>query len=104
VLKICGADWVRVEFDTTQIYDPRKPGCVVDHDFFCRSSRRKRQDNGSQPRWPLRGRALLVKRTLLGTVHETLQNNRTVPDSSEGSWRNREIVAHEIQFRDSCLR
>jgi len=34
MLKITGADRMRMQFDATQIYNPGEPGRVIDDDFF----------------------------------------------------------------------
>jgi len=41
VLKIAGADWMRVQFDATQIDDPGEPGRIIDDDFLRGSARRE---------------------------------------------------------------
>ena len=35
----------------------------------------------------------------LGAVHEPFENDGTVPDSGERARRNRQVVAHQIEFR-----
>ena len=46
----------------------------------------------------------MVKSLSLGPVDETLENDRTIPDSGERTRSNRKIVADKIEFRDSRLR
>src|SRR4029077_17380566 len=41
MLKISGADCVRVQFDATQIDYPGEPGSVIHHDLFRCSARRE---------------------------------------------------------------
>jgi hypothetical protein len=38
-----------------------------------------------------------------GTVDEALENQRTIPDSSESARGDRQIVADEIEFRELRL-
>src|SRR5207249_1643971 len=45
----------------------------------------------------------LVKRLALSTVDEALENERTIPDSSQSAWRNRQVVADEIELREPRL-
>src|SRR5580700_49148 len=104
VLKIARMDWMRVQFDTTQIYDPSKPRRIIDNDLFGCSTRWKRQGNGSQPGGALSGRSLLIERFTLGAVDETLENDRTITDSGERARGNGDVVADKFQLRDSCLR
>ena len=52
---------------------------------------------------PLRGRALLIKRLALGAVHEALEHDRTILDSGQSARRDRQVVAHEVEFRDFRL-
>ena len=58
---------------------------------------------GSQPRGPLGGRALLIKRLALGAVDEAFENERTILDSGQSAGRDRQIVAHEVEFRELRL-
>jgi hypothetical protein len=39
VIKIAGADWVRMQFDATQIDDPGEAGRIIDDDFLRGSAR-----------------------------------------------------------------
>ena len=93
-----------VQFDATQIDHPGEAGRVIDDDLLRGSARRERQGDGSQPGWPLGGCSLLIKGLCLGPVDETLENNRTIPDSGERARRNRQIVAYEVELRDTRLR
>ena len=45
----------------------------------------------------------MIKGLTLGTVNETLENDRTIADSGERARRDRQVVPHEIEFRDSRL-
>src|SRR4029077_17802007 len=93
-----------MQFNTTQIDDPGEPGRIIDHDFLGGPARRERQRDGSQPGRPLGWRAFLIKGFCLGAVDETLENNWTISDSGERAWRNGQIIAHKIEFRDARLR
>ncbi len=52
---------------------------------------------------PLGGRALLIKRLAFGAVHESLENDRTIPDSGESARRDRQVVANQVEFRELRL-
>src|SRR5438477_6571256 len=92
-----------MQFDTTQVYDPGKPRRVIDDDLLRFAARRERQRNGSQPIRPLFGCAFPIKCLCFGAVDETLENQRTISDSSESARRNRQIVAYKIEFREPGL-
>ncbi len=51
----------------------------------------------------LGGCALLIERLAFGAVDEALENQRTIPDSGESARRDRQVVAHEIEFRELRL-
>ena len=42
----------------------------------------------------------LIERFALGAVDETLENDRTIADSIEGSGANRQVITREVEFRD----
>ena len=44
------------------------------------------------------GRALLIERLALGAVDESLENDRTVPDPTQRARRDRQVIAHQIEF------
>ena len=93
-----------MQFDAAQICDPGKPSRVVNDNLFRSSARRERQRNRSQPGGELGRRALLIKGPRLCAPYETLENHRTILDAGEGTRRNRQIVAYEIEFGDLYLR
>src|SRR3954471_1044981 len=76
----------------------------MDDDFFCSAAGRKRKRDSTQPGGALLRRTLLVKGWSLGAVHESLEDDRTVPNSSERSRRNRQIVANQVEFCNARLR
>ena len=57
----------------------------------------------SQPRGPV-ARARASDRTpRLGAVDETLEHERTIPDSGQSARRDRQVVANEVEFRELGL-
>src|SRR6185437_16392557 len=64
----------------------------------------KRKRDRAQPLGTLLRRTLLIKSRGLGPVHEALENNRTVPNSSQRTRRNRQVITDEIEFRNARLR
>ena len=100
MIEIAGAHRMRMQLDAAQVDDPGEPRRVIDDDLFRGAARRERQRYGSQPRRPLGGRALLIKRLAFGAVDETLENDRTIPDSGERARRDRQVVAHEVELRE----
>ena len=101
VVEVARADGVWVQFNATEVDDPRQPrGIVYDH-FFGSAAGRKRQCCCSQPRRPLGRCTFLIKGLALGAVHESLEHDRAVLDSGEGARRDREVVMDEVKFRDS---
>jgi hypothetical protein len=51
----------------------------------------------------LGGLPFLIERLAFGTVDEAFENERTILDASESARRDRQIVAHEIEFRELRL-
>ena len=100
MIEIAGADRMRVQFDAAEIDDPGEPGRIIDDDLLRGSARGKRQCDGSQPGRPLGRRALLIKGLALGPVDETLENDRTIPNSGERARRNRQVVAYQVELRN----
>jgi hypothetical protein len=45
----------------------------------------------------------LIEGLAIGAVDEALENQRTIPASGESARRVRQIVAHDIEFRELCL-
>jgi hypothetical protein len=41
MLKVSGANWMWMQLNAPEVYDPRKAGSVVDDNFFSFSARRK---------------------------------------------------------------
>src|SRR6185437_3196073 len=95
---------MRMQFDATQIDDPSQASRVVDDDFFCGSSGRKRKRDRTQPTGPLLRRPLLIKSWGFGPVHKPLKNNRTVPNSGQRARRNRQIITDQVEFCYARLR
>lgn len=87
-----------MQLDATKIYDPCKPCSVIDNDFFCRAARREREGYRPQPLGALRWCALLVEGLAFSALDVPLEDERTVPDSSERARRDRQVVANQIQF------
>ena len=46
----------------------------------------------------------MIKRLSFGAVDKTLENDRTILNSGNRTRSDGQIVAYEIEFRDSCLR
>ena len=46
----------------------------------------------------------MIERLSFGAVDETLENNRTILNSGDRARCNGQIVACEIELRDSCMR
>src|ERR1700720_1588617 len=103
MIEINGSHRMRMQLDTTKIDDPRKPGGVIDHDFFRSAPRWERERYRSQPRRSLRWCALLMEGFPVGAVDVALEDNRTGADSGERSWRNRQVVADQVEFRQLGL-
>src|SRR5437879_13759202 len=104
MIKAGGTHGMRMQFDTTEIDNPCKPGCVIHDDFFCGAAGWEGKRHGAQPRGALLRRTLLVKGRSLSAVHETLENDGTVPDSCNRARRNRQVVTNKIDLRDLRLR
>jgi len=85
MFEIAGANWVGVEFNTTEINNPCQPRRIINHYFFRCSAGWKRQRYSSQPGRTLLGRALLVKRWLPGTVYKSLQNDWSILNSGKSA-------------------
>src|SRR5262249_56551361 len=49
-------------------------------------------------------RALLVERLALRAVHEPLQHDRAVADPAQRAFRDREVVADDVELRETRLR
>src|SRR5262249_24520081 len=73
------------------------------HNLLRRAARREGERHGSQPRRPLRGRALLIEGLALGTVYEALEHDRTVANACQSARRDGEVVAHEVELGDLRL-
>jgi len=85
MFEIAGPNWVGVEFNTTEINSPCQPRRIINDYFFRSSAGWKRQGYSSQPGRTLFGRALLVKRWLLGTVYKSLQNDWSILNSGKSA-------------------
>jgi len=92
-----------MQLDAAKIDDPRKPRCVIDNDFFRGASRRERECYRLQPRWALRWCAFLIERLTFGAIDVALEDKRTVPDTKERARRDRQVVAHQVKFRELGL-
>src|SRR5271154_4682696 len=98
MIEIGGAHRMRMQLDAAKIYDPCQPGSVIDNDFFRSAARREREGYRPQPLGALRWCALLVEGLAFGAVDVSLEDERTVTDSSERAPRDRQVVANQIQF------
>ena len=99
VIEITGADGVRVQFDAAEVDDPSQSRRIIDNYLFRRTARRERQRYGSQPRGVFGRRAFLIKRLTFRAVHEALENDRTIPNSSESSRGDRKVIPHKVKLR-----
>src|SRR5437868_10584625 len=104
MIEVGGTHGMRMQFDTTKVDHPGKSSRVIYDDFFCGASGREGKRHGAQPRRALLRRTLLIERWSLGAIHEPLEDDRTVPDSSKRARRNRQVVTNKIEFRDGRLR
>src|SRR5215831_18888842 len=104
MVKIAGANWMRMQLNAAQVHDPGEPRDVIDDNFLRGSPRRKGKSHCPQPRWTLLRRALLIEGFPRSAIHEPLENNGPILDSVQRSRRNRKVIAHEFQFRNSSLR
>ena len=73
---------MRMQLDAAKIYDPCQPRSVIDNDFFRGAARRKRERDRPQPLGTLRRCALLVEGLAFGAVDVSLEDERTIADSS----------------------
>ena len=103
MIEVGGSHRMRMQLDTTEIDDPRQPCIVVDHDFFRGASRWERECDSSEPRRALRRCAFLVECLAVGAVDVSLEDDRTVADSSERAGRDRQVVADQVKFRELDL-
>ena len=87
-----------MQLDAAQVYDPGETGSVIHNQLFGGTAGRKCEGHGSQPGRAIRGRALLIEGLPFGTVHESLQNDGAVANAVEGSWRDRKVVADEVEL------
>jgi len=94
---------MRMEFDTTEIHDPREPRVVIDNNLFRYSTGRKRECDCAQPFGPVRRRALLIKGLTLGAINEPLQHNRPIADSIQSAGCNRKVIPNQINFQNLGL-
>ncbi len=97
VIKIGGANRMRMQLDAAQVHDPGQPSRIVDHDFFRGAAGRKGQRHRPHPRGPIGGRALLIKGFRFRAVHETFQNDRAIADAGQRARRDRQVVAHQVE-------
>jgi hypothetical protein len=98
VSEIVGPHEVGVQLDATQVDDPDQSGRVIDYDLLGGAARRKSEGNRSQPLRPIRRCAFLVEGLAFGTIHEALENQRTVSDSAESTRRDGKKIANYIEF------
>src|SRR5262249_734082 len=98
MIEVAAADRMRMQLNASKVDDPCQPSVIIDDHFFGRSSRRKRQRDGSQPLRAFARRPLLVKSVAFGAIDETFENDRTIADPFEGSRCNRQVIAYEVEF------
>src|SRR5260370_28787110 len=103
MVEIAGAYGMRMWLDAARVDDPGQARRIIDHDFLRSASRRECERNCSQPRRAPAGRALLIKRLTFGAVNEPLENQGTIPDSTQSARRDRQIIAEDVKFRQLRL-
>ena len=94
---------MRMEFDASEIDDPRKPRRIIDNNFFRGAARRERERYGAQPQGVLRWRALLIERFTFGAIDVPFEDKWTVSDSGERARCDRQIVTNQVEFRELGL-
>src|SRR5215208_2712459 len=103
MMEIAGTHRMRMQLDAAQVYDPCQSRCIVDHDFFCYSARRKRQGSGSQPVRMISRCTFLIKGLAFCSIDKSLQNDRTILDSSHGARRDGQVVTYQLEFGEPGL-
>ena len=92
-----------MELDAAQIDDPGQPRCIIDDQLFRRTAGGKGKRGSSQPSWAVGWRALLIKCFTFGAVDKPFENDRPIHNSGESAGRDRQIVAHDVEFRELRL-
>ena len=88
-----------VEFEASEVHDPRQAGGVIDDHLFGGAARWERKCDGAKPGGAIGGRALLVERLGLSAVDEALENDGTILDALQRSRGHSEVVFHDIELR-----
>jgi len=92
-----------MELDAPEVHDPREPRGVVDDDLLGGSPRREAERHRAQPLGSIVRRALLIERLAVGAVDEPLEHDGPIANTEQGTRRDREVIADEIELRDLRL-
>src|SRR4051812_37623437 len=94
---------MRMQLDASEVDHPRQARGIVDDDLLGGAPGREGERDRSQPLRPLVRRSLLIKGLGFGAIHEPLQHERPIPDSTHGARRDGEEVPDDVQLRELRL-
>ena len=92
-----------MQLEAGEVGHPRQRGGVSRHDFFGRAPGRKAERHDLDPGRPRLGRALLIEELALDAVRVAHQHVRPPAGAAQRAVGDREVVAHEIQLRETGL-